>query len=77
MTIDALIMLLGALVAMLPFLGFPIRIDNIIMVAIGIIVISLGIMVRRRNAAHSRPARVSNSYVESAPQAEANVHEAA
>ena len=75
MTIDALIMFMGALVAMLPFLGFPIRFDNIIMVVIGVIIISLGIMVRRRGVARSRTARASNSYVENAPQAD--VHEAA
>ena len=48
MTLDALIMLAGFLVAVLPFLGFPVQWDNIILVALGVLVIALGIFVRRR-----------------------------
>lgn len=71
MTIDALIMLMGAIIATLPFLGFPIRMDNLIMVAIGIIVISLGIIVRRRDVAlRARERRAHQVYVENAPQAQ-------
>lgn len=78
MTIDALIMITGAFIATLPFLGFPIRMDNILMVAAGIIVISLGIIIRRRGvAARARAARAHHTYVESAPQVQAEVHEAA
>jgi hypothetical protein len=78
MTIDALIMLMGALVATLPFLGFPIRTDNIILIVIGIIVISLGIIVRRRGVAARARTRVpQQTYVESAPQGHAGGHETA
>lgn len=48
MTLDALIMLSGALVAALPFLGFPNSWDTAILFALGIFVIALGITVRRR-----------------------------
>lgn len=77
MTIDALIMFMGAFIAMLPFLGFPIRIDNIIMVVAGIIVISLGIIIRRRAVAMRARAKRVHTYVESAPQVQGEVHETA
>lgn len=77
MTIDALIMVVGAFIATLPFLGFPIRMDNIIMVAAGIIVISLGIIIRRRSVAARARAKRVHTYVESAPQVQGEVHEAA
>ena len=77
MNIDALIMLMGALVATLPFLGFPIRTDNIILIVIGIVVISLGIIVRRRGVAARARTRVPQTYVESAPQGRAGGHETA
>jgi hypothetical protein len=48
MTLDTLIMLAGALVALLPFLGFPDWVDTWIFFALGIAVIALGIAVRRR-----------------------------
>ncbi len=68
---------MGAIVATLPFLGFPIRMDNLILVAIGIIVISLGIIVRRRDVAHRvRERRAHQTYVENAPQVQAE-HETA
>jgi hypothetical protein len=50
MSLDALIMLAGFLVAILPFLGFPIQWDNIILVILGVVVIALGIFVRRRGS---------------------------
>jgi len=48
MTLDALMMLVGALVAVLPFLGFPGGWDRVIFLILGVIVIALGIAVRRR-----------------------------
>ncbi len=48
MTIDTLIMLAGALVAILPFLGIPTSGDTIAMFILGVVIISLGIVVRRR-----------------------------
>ena len=50
MTIDALIMLSGAFVAVLPFLGFPNSWDTFFFVFAGVLTIALGIVVRRRPA---------------------------
>lgn len=70
MTIDTLIMLSGALVAALPFLGFPNSWDNVIFLAAGAFVISLGIIVRRRGKrlVVSRPVRDPH-FVEHMPAA--------
>lgn len=48
MTLDSLIMLSGVLVAILPFLGFPNSWDTVFFVMLGVLIISLGIVVRRR-----------------------------
>lgn len=48
MTLDALIMLAGAFVAALPFLGFPHSWDTWLFFFAGVFVIALGIVVRRR-----------------------------
>ncbi len=48
MTLDSLIMFCGVLVAVLPFLGFPNSWDTVFFVILGVLVISLGIVVRRR-----------------------------
>ncbi len=48
MTLDSLIMLCGAFVAILPFLGFPNSWDTVIFLILGVCIISLGIVVRRR-----------------------------
>lgn len=48
MTLDALIMLTGTFVALLPFLGFPLKWDNVILVILGVCIVILGIAVRRR-----------------------------
>ena len=75
MTLDALIMALGAFVAILPFLGFPIKWDTALLVAVGIIIIVLGIVVRRRGLGRRAGApRNGSSYVESTPSA-ADAHE--
>ncbi len=50
MTLDALIMLLGTFVALLPFLGFPNSWDTAILLIVGIIIVGLGIAVRRRGS---------------------------
>lgn len=75
MTIDTLIMGMGAFVAIVPFLGFPIRIDNVLLAAAGVIIIALGIIIRRRNVAART--RAHQTYVESAPKAREEAHEAA
>lgn len=67
MTLDALIMLLGAVVALLPFLGFPNSWDTAILLVAGIIIVALGIVVRRRMSRKNStlppppPASVENS----------------
>lgn len=48
MTLDAAIMLTGALTAILPFLGFPHRADSVIVFMLGAVTVALGIAVRRR-----------------------------
>ena len=54
MSLDALIMLMGALVAVLPFLGFPNRWDSILFVIAGVIIVLLGIIVRRRHGPRTK-----------------------
>lgn len=53
MTKDVLLMLLGGLVAFLPFLGFPSTWDTILLVVFGICVVLLGVAVRRSGANRS------------------------
>ena len=48
MTLDTLIMLSGGFVAVLPFLGFPNSWDSVLFFLAGILIIGLGIVVRRR-----------------------------
>lgn len=48
MTLDALIMLVGAIVAALPFLGFPHAALQWLQFIAGVCVLALGIVVRRR-----------------------------
>ena len=48
MTLDALIMLAGAFVIVLPFLGFPTNWDTALLVIVGVCIVGLGIVVRRR-----------------------------
>lgn len=55
MTKDTLLMLVGGLVALLPFLGFPNAWDTVILVFLGVCVIALGIAVRRAPARATTP----------------------
>ena len=48
MTLDALIILAGAFVTVLPFLGFPTSWDSVLLVLVGVCIVGLGIAVRRR-----------------------------
>lgn len=48
MTLDTLIMLCGAFVLALPFLGFPTSWDSVLMVIVGALIVGLGIVVRRK-----------------------------
>lgn len=76
MSIDALIMFIGAFVAMLPFLGFPVSWDSVLLVIAGVLMVFLGIIVRRRGLIRRvRVQRKSPTFVESVPE-RANGHEA-
>ena len=50
MTLDTLIMFSGAFVALLPSLGFPASWDNVFLRIVGVLVIALGVVVRRRTS---------------------------
>ena len=59
MTLDSLIMLCGVFVAILPFLGFPNSWDSVIFAILGVLVVALGIVVRRRSPRRSTEERNS------------------
>jgi len=69
MTLDMFIIFGGAFVAILPFLGFPNSWDRVLLLIVGICIVALGFVVRRRVSpdASSR-ARSSETYTESTPQ---------
>ena len=69
MTLDTLIMLAGALVAVLPFLGFPNSWDKVFFFLLGVFVVGLGIVVRRRLGDTRSPRGNGDTYVESTPRA--------
>lgn len=48
MTIDTLVMLSGAFVALLPFLGFPSSWHKVLLLIVGVIIVALGIVIRRK-----------------------------
>jgi hypothetical protein len=72
MTLDSLIILCGALVALLPFLGFPNSWDRVFLLILGICVVGLGIVLRRR--ASSRVKNRETHVVEHVPH-QATTHE--
>ena len=53
MTLDTVIMLLGAFVAILPFLQLPPEWMSFFAFVAGIIIVGLGIAVRRRGMGHA------------------------
>lgn len=61
MTVDALIILSGAFVAALPFLGFPNSWDTFFFLAAGVFTVALGIVVRRRLGQTQRAPRQEES----------------
>lgn len=67
MTLDTLIMFGGAFVAVLPFLGFPNSWDKVLLFLVGIFIVGLGIVVRRRFGPDT-PERTSDTYTENTPQ---------
>lgn len=66
MTLDTLILFAGAFVAALPFLGFPNSWDKVLLLLVGVFIVALGIVVRRRIGTHTT--RSVGTYAESAPQ---------
>ena len=70
MTLDALIMLAGGFVALLPFLGLPNSWDAVLLFLTGAIIVSLGIMVRRRLESSPKES-AGGTHVENDPRASA------
>lgn len=60
-------MLFGALVAVMPFLGFTVDMQKWIIFVLGLIVIALGIAVRRRGQVKPPSRRRRGEFVESSP----------
>ena len=80
MTLDTLIMLAGGFVAVLPFLGFPNSWDTAFLFIAGILIIVLGIVVRREiNTSGGVPKQhIGDTFVENLPDMQAGrktVHE--
>ena len=67
MTLDALIMLFGALISIIPFLGFTVSQQMWIFFFLGIIIIALGIAVRRRGKNKPLARTRKGEFVESVP----------
>lgn len=65
MSLDALIMFSGALVALLPFLGFPNSWDAVMFLVLGLFITFLGVVVRRRRKKVPRMERVERSDIAS------------
>ncbi len=61
MSLDALIMFSGALVALLPFLGFPNSWDAVLLLILGLFITFLGVVVRRRRKKMPRAERVERT----------------
>lgn len=64
MTLDTLIIITGAAVAALPFLGFPSTWDKVIFLVLGVTVLSLGIALRRRGYAHMSETKENDIFQE-------------
>jgi len=71
MTIDTLIMLSGAFVASLPFLGLPNSWDAALFFIAGLFVVALGIVIRRRgkNLDLRGPVSRDPQFIENIPRA--------
>jgi Flp pilus assembly protein TadB len=67
MSLDALIMLAGALIALIPFLGFTVSMQMWIIFILGLLVIALGIAVRRRGQKARQIRARKGEFVESVP----------
>jgi len=67
MTLDALIMGAGAFIVLEPHLGFPDAWDNALLFLVGVFVIALGIVVRRRGARIAVSHQQPRAFAESRP----------
>jgi len=67
MSVDTLLIFSGVFVAILPFLGFPNSWDRVIFLFLGIFVVALGIVVRRRGGNRRPRSDYRESYSESVP----------
>jgi hypothetical protein len=65
MTLDALIMLAGAFIIIEPQLGFPTAWDTYILFAAGVIIVGLGIAVRRRGLKEPASVKIDSSKIDS------------
>lgn len=78
MTLDALIMLAGGFVAVLPFLGFPNSWDTVLLFIAGVAIIGLGVVARRRllsgraGVGAKQRERDAKTFVENAPPEDAH-----
>jgi len=76
MSLDALIILSGVLIALLPFLGFPLKWYNVILVILGVVVIALGVVVILRRLIRSSPISTEDGTdVDNVPRAATEVHD--
>lgn len=76
MTVDTLLMLAGTFVALLPFLGFPQSWDKMIFLFLGILVVALGIVVRRRGNRPQVEERNERAFSERMPAMSERVEQA-
>jgi hypothetical protein len=64
MTIDALIMLIGAFVILEPHLGFPTTWDSALLFIAGAVIVGLGIAVRRRGLREPRTQETNSGHTQ-------------
>lgn len=77
MTLDTLIMLSGACVALLPYLGLPNSWDSVLLVILGVCIIALGVVVRRQGPRGSRAHARASHIVEHMPESTDTMHDQA
>lgn len=70
MTLDTLVMLMGVLVLVTPFLGFPVSWYKPLFFIFGAVIIGLGIIVRRGGSRIFKKRSRVRAFVESSPTLE-------
>ena len=71
MSLDTLIMFAGGAVLVLPFLGFTIAMQQWMFFVLGIVILGLGIAVRRRGMRPVQSSMRTGEFVESVPTSNA------